>query len=262
MRERGRVALGVGRVGRDDRHRERPGGGGRAGGRVDQVVERALRGRSGGRCGRRWRRRPRRAAACPSVAPCRSGRRSRSARARGRAACRRRRCRRRDRRSRRACAGQAARIAASVRAAEKPLPIPPRSTAAPRSIRARPGASVDLGAGPPSGGGAGGALLELLEAAVVAGGDERGEDRRVEPARGLRPDPERRAQRALEPLVDLDPLARGPVEAREVAGRIEAGERPLAGLDLCARGERAPGARGAGRPRGRSPRRRRRSPSP
>ena len=76
-----------------------------------------------------------------------------------------------------------------------------------------PSGELDLGAGLPAGGGACRTLCELLEAAVVAGGDEGGQDRRVEPARGLRPEAEGYAKGALEPVVDLDPLPAGCVQA-------------------------------------------------
>src|SRR5581483_7004356 len=75
--------------------------------------------------------------------------------------------------------------------------------------------------------------LDLLEGAVVAGGGERREDRRVEAASRRSPRAEREPQRLAEAHVDGDPGSGARVQSREVARRVEARERPLARLDLA-----------------------------
>ena len=108
-------------------------------------------------------------------------------------------------------AGQAARIACSARVAAKPLPMPPRSTAAPRSTRAlpEPRIDVDARAGVPVLERRGSSLREQLEGAVVAGGGECREDRRVEPPARVRPRAQRLGSASMSRVVDRDPRAAG-----------------------------------------------------
>ena len=75
-------------------------------------------------------------------------------------------------------------------------------------------------------------LLQLLERPVVPGGDEGGKDRGIELPARRRPRADRDSEDEREPGIDLDPLAGEPIHAREVAGLVEAGENPLARLDL------------------------------
>ena len=110
-------------------------------------------------------------------------------------------------------------------------------------MRARPRVvELDLGARAPAVG-VRGALLEQLEGAVVAGGDERREDRRDRSGRRCPRARAARSQRLEQPPADLHPVAGGRVQTRQVAGRVEAGQLLLAGVDLgLRRGERAAGA--------------------
>ena len=117
-------------------------------------------------------------------------------------------------------AGQAARIAASARAAAKPLPIPPRSTAAPRSTRARPRAGRRGSARPH-------ATLRPLRPRSASSSKDRsrrprvGKDRRWNrpPCPCGREAPLRARRGAAR---RLQPIRRGTVESRQVAARIEA----------------------------------------
>ena len=107
--------------------------------------------------------------------------------------------------------------------------------------RLEPGAAVptvelDRRAGPPAVGLPGLSLLEQLERAVVAGGDERGQNRGIEAAAGVLPGAEREAERLEQPAADGSPPAAGCVEAGEVAGGVETGELAFAGGDLLLRG--------------------------
>ena len=166
-----------------------PGSAGRAGRRVDQVVERAVRGRSAGRRGRTSRRRPSRAAGPPMRVPGRRG----SATAirhgppsgglppEGEVAAEV------DERAGQRRATPRASRRARVRR-RSPCRCRPGRRRRPRSMRREPRRRVDLDrrAGAPAGRDARRSFVELLEGAVVAGGDERGEDRRIEaPARRL-----------------------------------------------------------------------------
>ena len=244
MRERGRVCLRLGRVGRDDRDRERPGARrarrwqGRSDGGASRAGPEAAYVAAGGGDAARVSRNCRRRAVTARVGdrdPPRPA--ARAARRDGESPPRST--------SAPGSTGHAARIAARARVAEKPLPIPPRSTAAPGSSRARPAACRARSRARAPAGGRGRDALELLEAAVVAGGDEGRQDRRVEAATGLLPCPPRAASARRRGR--LDPVAGGGVKAREVAGRVEAGERTLARFDLGARrGERAPGSEAVG----------------
>ena len=90
------------------------------------------------------------------------------------------------------------------------MPIPPRSTAEPGSSRARPFVEVELDrrAGAPTVGEPGRPLLEQLEGAVVAGGHESGEHRRVEAAAGVLPRAQREPERLEQPAADRESTGR------------------------------------------------------
>src|SRR5581483_2920419 len=87
---------------------------------------------------------------------------------------------------------------------------------------------LDRGPGAPAARGPGLALLELGEGAVVAGGDEGGEDGRVEAAAAVQPGAQRRLEGGEQTLADRRPSAVRCVQARQVAPRVEARERALA----------------------------------
>ena len=135
-------------------------------------------------------------------------------------------------------AGQAARMAPSARVAAKPLPMPPRSTAAPCFEPRLAGLRVDLDsrAGVPA---RRSAPLRARRAARTSGRSRRRRAREESSGRTVRRSRLARriaaTQRLDEPLVDRDPGAAGAVEPREVALRVEARERPLAGRHLAPR---------------------------
>jgi hypothetical protein len=88
-------------------------------------------------------------------------------------------------------------------------------------------------------------LLEQLEGAVVAGGDERGENRGIEAAAGVLAGAKRETENLEQPTTDGGPPAAGGVEAGEVACRVEAGKLALASCDLVPSAQRTSGSSGS-----------------